>query len=76
MALHAQACRPTHRPAALNTCLRTPKEAPPPVQVFIVAFNALYRAVALRLTAWENHRTESDHENSLILQSFSFQARA
>ena len=41
--------------------------------VFIVVFNAIYRAVAVQLTAWENHRTESAYENSLILKSFSFQ---
>ena len=41
--------------------------------VFIVVFNAIYRAVAVLLTDWENHRTDSQYENSLILKSFCFQ---
>ena len=32
---------------------------------FIVVFNALYRVVAVQLTAWENHRTEYAYENEL-----------
>ena len=41
--------------------------------VFIVTFNAIYRKVAELLTDWENHRTESEYENSLIVKSFCFQ---
>lgn len=33
----------------------------------------VYRKVAKRLTDWENHRTESEYENALILKNFIFQ---
>ena len=41
--------------------------------LFITLFNAIYRTVGIRLTEWENHRTESDYENSLIRKNFCFQ---
>ncbi len=37
--------------------------------------NRLYRAVALVLTDWENHRTETQYEDALILKTFTFQVR-
>lgn len=36
----------------------------------------LYRRIAVRLTHWENHRTESDHENALIIKRFLVRATA
>ncbi len=41
--------------------------------VSIMVFGMAYRNVAKRLTDWENHRTESDYENNLILKNFVFQ---
>jgi len=40
---------------------------------FIVIFNQLYNRLAIWLTNWENHRTETDWENALIVKKFSFQ---
>eukprot|EP00854_Cymbomonas_tetramitiformis_P001394 gene1394-1997_t len=34
----------------------------------------IYRRIAVGLTDWENHRTESSFENSLILKRFLFEA--
>jgi len=41
--------------------------------ISIMLFGMAYRTVAKRLTDWENHRTESDYENHLILKNFVFQ---
>ena len=41
--------------------------------VFIMAFNTLYRHLGVLMTDWENHRTESEYENSLIKKNFAFQ---
>ena len=35
--------------------------------------NVIYRKVAKRLTEWENHRTQSEFEHSLIVKNFIFQ---
>jgi hypothetical protein len=40
----------------------------------IQAMNAIYRQVANRLTEWENYETDNDHEDSLILKRFAFEA--
>mmetsp|Transcript_30819 Transcript_30819/g.86379 ORF Transcript_30819/g.86379 Transcript_30819/m.86379 type:complete len:678 (-) Transcript_30819:297-2330(-) len=41
---------------------------------FIMALNTVYRGVAEVLTRWENHRTENEHDQSLILKRFVFEA--
>jgi hypothetical protein len=41
------------------------------VQIGIM--NTLYRKVAIWLNNWENHRTDTDFENHLILKTFLFQ---
>lgn len=40
---------------------------------FIVIFNQLYNNLAIWLTNWENHRTESAWENALVIKKFCFQ---
>ena len=40
---------------------------------FIAATNALYARLARQLTAWENHRTQTAHDDALILKTFCFQ---
>lgn len=42
--------------------------------VCILTLNAIYRTVARKLTAWENHETQTAHDNSLILKRFLFEA--
>eukprot|EP00756_Hemistasia_phaeocysticola_P051214 Hpha_TRINITY_DN26390_c0_g1::TRINITY_DN26390_c0_g1_i1::g.9322::m.9322/K19327/ANO10, TMEM16K; anoctamin-10 len=42
--------------------------------VVIMILNRIYRTVAETLTDLENHRLEEDHENSLILKRFFFEA--
>ena len=34
----------------------------------------IYRRIANALTEWENHRTEANFENSLILKRYFFEA--
>ncbi|KAF6035995.1 ANO5 [Bugula neritina] len=41
--------------------------------IFISILDILYFYLALKLTAWENHRTESEHERSLTFKLFLFQ---
>ena len=40
--------------------------------VQIAVLNGLYRGVATKLTNYENHRTDSLHENNLIIKTFLF----
>ena len=40
--------------------------------VQIGVLNSLYRVLATKLTVWENHRTDSEHENQLIIKTFLF----
>jgi hypothetical protein len=40
------------------------------VQIGIL--NSVYRIVATKLTVYENHRTDSQHENNLIIKTFLF----
>lgn len=40
---------------------------------FIYIMNYIYGRVALKLTNWENHRTESEHESALAVKTFIFQ---
>lgn len=40
----------------------------------ISTLNGIYRRVATFLTAWENHETELDHLNSIVLKRFLFEA--
>ena len=35
--------------------------------------NVIYRSVAIRLNDWENHRTDTEYENNLVLKTFLFQ---
>ena len=41
--------------------------------VFIFIMNVIYERIAVRLTAWELHRTQSDHENSFTVKMYLFQ---
>lgn len=36
--------------------------------------NGFFRKIAEMLTTWENHRTESEHEDSLVMKRFFFEA--
>jgi anoctamin-10 len=40
----------------------------------ISTLNYIYRLIAEKLTAWENHETTVNHRNSLILKRFLFEA--
>lgn len=42
--------------------------------VAVPVLNLVYDAIAERFTAWENHRTESEHRNSLVLKLVPFYA--
>lgn len=42
--------------------------------VFISVTNGLYARLARKLNDWENHRTETQYEDSLIIKTFLFQA--
>lgn len=42
--------------------------------VCILLLNSLYRRVSSKLTDWENHETQTAHDNSLILKRFLFEA--
>lgn len=42
-------------------------------QVLITALNYVYQRMAVKLSDWENHRTTSSYQNSLILKTFAFQ---
>lgn len=42
--------------------------------IVIGLLNATFRRIAERLTEWENHRTESDFEDALIIKRFLFEA--
>jgi anoctamin-10 len=42
--------------------------------IFIYTLNRIYRLVAETLTGWENHETLLEHQNSLILKRFLFEA--
>jgi threonine/homoserine/homoserine lactone efflux protein len=39
----------------------------------IMIFNMIYQARAIQLTDEENHRTDTDYEDSLIVKLFVFQ---
>jgi anoctamin-10/anoctamin-7 len=41
--------------------------------VQITIFNMIYQWVAVKLTNWENHRTDTLYEDSLIVKTFVFQ---
>mmetsp|Transcript_19312 Transcript_19312/g.31623 ORF Transcript_19312/g.31623 Transcript_19312/m.31623 type:complete len:724 (+) Transcript_19312:110-2281(+) len=41
--------------------------------IVIMVLNQFYQRVAFRLNEWENHRTETEHEDALILKVFLFQ---
>lgn len=41
--------------------------------LFITVTNAVYAKVAKKLNDWENHRTETDHVDALIVKTFAFQ---
>jgi len=40
----------------------------------IQTLNKIYREMATRLTDWENHQSQTDYDNSLILKRFLFEA--
>ena len=41
--------------------------------LIIQVFGRIYEAVAVTLNNWENHRTETEYEDSLIIKNFAFQ---
>jgi hypothetical protein len=41
--------------------------------VQIIVFNMIYSTLAYKMTNFENHRTQTSYENSLILKTFCFQ---
>ena len=41
--------------------------------VFIFIMNKVYEKIAVILTAWELHRTQSDHEDSFAVKMYLFQ---
>ena len=41
--------------------------------LIIVIFGSAYQGLAEKLTEWENHRTQTEWEDSLIIKSFAFQ---
>ncbi|GAX16666.1 hypothetical protein FisN_23Lh202 [Fistulifera solaris] len=48
-----------------------------PVAIHVLGINvlnSLYRKVSVALTDWENHETEQNYQNSLILKRFLFEA--
>jgi hypothetical protein len=42
--------------------------------VILILNQFIYRRIAVALTKWENHRTEDDYENALIIKRFLFEA--
>ena len=42
--------------------------------VCILTLNTIYRQIARKLTDWENHITQTEHDNSMILKRFLFEA--
>ncbi|KAL3935105.1 MAG: hypothetical protein SGBAC_009308 [Bacillariaceae sp.] len=42
--------------------------------VSILTLNTIYRKIATKLTDWENHPSQTDYDNSLILKRFLFEA--
>mmetsp|Transcript_84755 Transcript_84755/g.169282 ORF Transcript_84755/g.169282 Transcript_84755/m.169282 type:complete len:737 (-) Transcript_84755:133-2343(-) len=42
--------------------------------IVIQITNRIYRAVSVVLNDWENHRTETEYEDALIIKTFTFQA--
>lgn len=40
--------------------------------VQIIVFNMIYSTLAYKMTNFENHRTQTSYENSLILKTFIF----
>jgi hypothetical protein len=41
--------------------------------IFIIVLNLIYESIACTLTQWENNRTKTDYEDSLINKLFAFQ---
>ena len=41
--------------------------------IFIIIFNQIYSRLAETFTIWENHRTETEFEDALIIKTFLFQ---
>jgi len=40
--------------------------------ITIMFMNVMWKTVAVKLNNWENHRTDSEYENSLIMKIFAF----
>jgi len=40
--------------------------------ITIIFMNVIWKIVAVKLNNWENHRTDSEYENSLIIKIFAF----
>ena len=43
--------------------------------LIILVFGIIYENIARRLNDWENHRTQIEYEDELILKNFAFQVR-
>eukprot|EP00657_Telonema_sp_P-1_P009422 TRINITY_DN3609_c0_g1_i2.p1 TRINITY_DN3609_c0_g1~~TRINITY_DN3609_c0_g1_i2.p1 ORF type:complete len:762 (-),score=247.85 TRINITY_DN3609_c0_g1_i2:108-2393(-) len=41
--------------------------------IMIAVFNAVYTGIAIKLNDWENHKTDTEYDDSLIIKNFSFQ---
>jgi len=42
--------------------------------IFIAVMNIVYQKLAHVFTAWENHRTQAEHDDAYIMKTFAFQA--
>lgn len=41
--------------------------------IMIAVFNAIYTGIAIKLNDWENHKTDTEYDDSLIIKNFAFQ---
>ena len=41
--------------------------------MWLTVMGELYGRVAVRLNGWENHKTEDEYQNHLIIKKFSFE---
>lgn len=41
--------------------------------IMINVFNVIYTGIAIKLNDWENHKTDTEYDDSLIIKNFSFQ---
>eukprot|EP00656_Telonema_subtile_P031227 TRINITY_DN3420_c0_g1_i5.p1 TRINITY_DN3420_c0_g1~~TRINITY_DN3420_c0_g1_i5.p1 ORF type:complete len:427 (-),score=135.13 TRINITY_DN3420_c0_g1_i5:172-1452(-) len=41
--------------------------------IMIAVFNIIYSGIAVKLNDWENHKTDTEYDDSLIIKNFAFQ---